>query len=47
MKEIIRVVCEILRELTEKDALEKEERELFKNQVYVSVDLKCQLLRTL
>lgn len=47
MKEIVRVVGEILRELTGKDAFEKEERELFKNQFYVSVDLKCQLLRTL
>ena len=47
LKEIVRVVGEILRELTGKDAFEKEERELFKNQFYVSVDLKCQLLRTL
>lgn len=38
---------EILRELAGKDAFEKEERELFKNQFYVSVDFKCQLLRTL
>lgn len=38
---------EILRELAGKVAFEKEKRELFKNQFYVSVGFKCQLLRTL